>query len=183
MKFSLLPLGEVSSLPHVKVSDIISSSPSQKNTTKRGEGGESQATHGGSCPVIPVLRRKLEQADKKTEGQPVISFSPRQVWVLFRREPLKNQPHKQSRNKQNHPPLKNRTEWAFKLITRGAVNSRALYSQHTGQHAALSPIMFDDDIMKAFPKEIKGNKDKNNYCHYTNSAHVEGLPSVVKHKS
>lgn len=52
----------------------------------------------------------------------------------------------------------------------------------TSLRATLISIVFDDDIMKDFPKEIKRNKDKNNYCHYPNSAHAEGLPSVVKHK-
>lgn len=56
-------------------------------------------------------------------------------------------------------------------------------SDYTGQHTTHIRIVFDDDIMKAFPKEIKRNKDKNNYCHYPNLAHVEGIPSVVKSKS
>lgn len=58
----------------------------------------------------------------------------------------------------------------------------AMCNQHTGLHAPLTSAMFDDDWMKDFPKEIKRNKDKNNYCHCPNAAHAEGLPSAVKHK-
>lgn len=58
----------------------------------------------------------------------------------------------------------------------------AMCNQHTGLHETLISAVFDDDRMKDFPKEIKRNKDKNNYCHYPNSAQAEGLPSAVKHK-
>ncbi|KAL6037860.1 hypothetical protein STEG23_028451 [Scotinomys teguina] len=37
-------------------------------------------------------------------------------------------------------------------------------NKHAGLHATLISIVFDDDIMKDFPKEMKRNKDKNNYC-------------------
>lgn len=55
-------------------------------------------------------------------------------------------------------------------------------NKQAGLHATIISIVFDDDIMKDFPKEIKRNKDKNNYCHYRNSAHAEGLSSVLYHK-
>ena len=58
----------------------------------------------------------------------------------------------------------------------------AMCNQHAGLHATLISAVLDDERMNDFPKEIKRNKDKNNYCQYFNSAHAGGLPSVIKHK-